>query len=73
MSRPLTAEEAGAIAAAAGLALKAEDAARLARAISPGLAAFAPIAGTLPLDLEPATFLKVQRPAEPVPDQEDPQ
>lgn len=63
MSRPLSPEDAAAIAGAAGLALTPQEAARIAAGISPGLAAFAPIAGTLPLDLEPATFLIVQRPA----------
>lgn len=63
MSRPLAAEDAAAIARAAGLDLSPADAARTAAGISPGLAAFAPVAGTLPLDIEPATFLTVQRAA----------
>lgn len=60
MSRPLTAEEAGAIARVAGLDLPEADAARLAGSVSPGLAAFAPVAGILPFDLEPAAFLTAQ-------------
>ena len=38
----------------------AEVAARIAHSIGPAFDGFAPIAGTLPMDLEPATFLLVQ-------------
>lgn len=66
MSQHLSTEHAAAIIHAAGLDLPASDAARIAAGISPGLAAFSSVAGTLPFDLEPATFLAVQRPcAEP--------
>ncbi|MFG1214842.1 hypothetical protein V5F72_20325 [Xanthobacter flavus] len=66
MSQHLATEDAAAIIRAAGLDLPASDAACIASGISPGLAAFSAIAGTLPFDLEPATFLAVQRPcAEP--------
>lgn len=62
MSQHLSPEHAAAIIRAAGLDLPASDAARIAAGISPGLAAFSTVAGTLPFDLEPATFLAVQRP-----------
>ena len=66
MSQHLSSEDAAAIIRAAGLDLSRADAARIASGISPGLAAFSAVAGTLPFDLEPATFLAVQRPcAEP--------
>ncbi|MFG1183552.1 MULTISPECIES: hypothetical protein [Xanthobacter] len=66
MSQHLSSEDAAAIIRAAGLNLSPADAARIASGISPGLAAFSAVAGTLPFDLEPATFLAVQRPcAEP--------
>jgi hypothetical protein len=66
MSQHLSSEDAAAIIRAAGLNLSPVDAARIASGISPGLAAFSAVAGTLPFDLEPATFLAVQRPcAEP--------
>jgi hypothetical protein len=66
MSQHLSPEDAAAIIRAAGLNLSPADAARIASGISPGLAAFSAVAGTLPFDLEPATFLAVQRPcAEP--------
>lgn len=66
MSQHLSPEDAAAIIRAAGLDPSAADAARIAAGISPGLAAFSAVGGTLPFDLEPATFLTVQRPlAEP--------
>ncbi|MEW6256234.1 MAG: hypothetical protein AB1592_09765 [Pseudomonadota bacterium] len=61
MTAPLTAEAVRATATTAGLDFSPETAARIVTAIAPALAAFAPIAGTLPLDLEPATFQRVQR------------
>lgn len=61
MTAPLTSEAVRATALTAGLDLSPETAARIVTAIAPALAAFAPIAGTLPLDLEPATFQRVQR------------
>ena len=66
MSQHLSAEDAAAIIRAAGFDLSDADAARIAAGISPGLSGFSAVAGTLPFDLEPATFLAVQRPcAEP--------
>ena len=49
-----------AIAAVAGVPVDAEVATRIANSIGPAFAGFAAIAGTLPFDLEPATFLLVQ-------------
>jgi hypothetical protein len=44
----------------AGVPQDAEVAARIANSIGPAFDGFAPIAGTLPMDLEPASFLLVQ-------------
>lgn len=41
-----------------------ETAARIAHAVGPAVELFAPVAASLPFDLEPATFLVTQRPAE---------
>ena len=49
-----------AIAAAAGVPVDAEVATRIANSIGPAFAGFAAIAGTLPFDLEPASFVVVQ-------------
>jgi hypothetical protein len=43
-----------------GLAIADDAAERIAHAIGPAYVGFAAIAGTLPMDLEPATFLLVQ-------------
>jgi hypothetical protein len=51
-----TAEDISALAAVAGVPVTAEVAARIAHSIGPAFENFAPIAGTLPFDLEPATF-----------------
>jgi hypothetical protein len=59
MTRP-TDKEIGAIASAAGIPVEAEIAARIATSIGPAFDGFAAIAGTLPFDLEPATFTLVQ-------------
>jgi hypothetical protein len=45
---------------AAGVAVADEVAARIANSIGPAFEGFAPVAGTLAFDLEPATFLVVQ-------------
>ena len=45
---------------AAGVPVDAEVATRIANSIGPAFEGFAPIAGTLPFDLEPAGFLLVQ-------------
>jgi hypothetical protein len=44
----------------AGVPQDAEVATRIANSIGPAFDGFAPIAGTLPMDLEPASFLLVQ-------------
>lgn len=44
----------------AGVPVDADVAARMAHAIGPAFEGFAPVAGTLPFDLEPASFLLVQ-------------
>ncbi|MFG3597342.1 hypothetical protein [Bradyrhizobium sp. RDI18] len=44
----------------AGVPQDAEVSARIANSIGPAFDGFAPVAGTLPLDLEPASFLLVQ-------------
>ena len=49
-----------AIAETAGVPVDAEVANRIANSIGPAFDGFAPVAGTLPLDLEPATFLVAQ-------------
>jgi hypothetical protein len=59
MTRP-TAKEIGAMANVAGLPVNADVAARIANSIGPAFEGFAPVAGTLPFDLEPASFLLVQ-------------
>jgi hypothetical protein len=59
MTRP-TAKEIKAIAEIAGVPIDAEIAARIANSIGPAFDGFAAVAGTLPFDLEPATFVSVQ-------------
>jgi hypothetical protein len=49
-----------AIADVAGIPVDADVAARIAGSIGPAFEGFAPVAGTLPFDLEPASFLLVQ-------------
>jgi hypothetical protein len=49
-----------AVAALGGLDVADDVAQRIAHAIGPAYEGFTPIAGTLPMDLEPATFLVVQ-------------
>lgn len=44
----------------AGLPIADDVAARIANSIGPAFDGFAPVAGTLPFDLEPATFVAVQ-------------
>jgi hypothetical protein len=44
----------------AGVPVGTDVAERIANSIGPAFEGFAPIAGTLPFDLEPATFLLVQ-------------
>ena len=59
MTRP-TPKEISAIAAVAGVPVNAEVATRIANSIGPAFEGFAAVAGTLPFDLEPATFALVQ-------------
>ena len=59
MTRP-TPKEIKAMADVAGVPVDAEIAARIANSIGPAFEGLAAIAGTLPFDLEPASFLVVQ-------------
>jgi hypothetical protein len=59
MTRPVP-KEISAIAAVAGVPVSAEVATRIANSIGPAFEGFAAVAGTLPFDLEPATFTAVQ-------------
>jgi hypothetical protein len=59
MTRP-TAKEIKAMADVAGVPVSPDVAARIANSIGPAFEGFAPVAGTLPFDLEPASFLLVQ-------------
>ena len=55
-----TAKQIKAITEIGGLIIADDVAERIANAIGPAYEGFAAIAGTLPMDLEPATFLVVQ-------------
>ena len=59
MTRP-TAREVKATADVAGVPVDNEVAARIANSIGPAFDGFAAVAGTLPFDLEPSTFVAVQ-------------
>jgi hypothetical protein len=59
MSRP-SPKEIKAMADVAGIPVDAATAERVSNSISPAFEGFAPIAGTLPFDLEPASFLLMQ-------------
>jgi hypothetical protein len=59
MTRP-DAKQIKAVADVAGVPVSAEVAERIANSIGPAFEGFAPVAGTLPFDLEPATFLVAQ-------------
>jgi hypothetical protein len=59
MTRP-TEKEISAIASAAGVPVESAVATRIAGSIGPAFDGFAAIAGTLPFDLEPSTFVLVQ-------------
>ena len=59
MTRP-TAKQIKAMADVAGLPVTDDVAARIANSIGPAFEGFAPVAGTLPFDLEPASFLAAQ-------------
>ena len=53
-------KEVMAVTATAGVPVDSEAASRIADSIGPAFDGFAPIAGTLPFDLEPASDLLVQ-------------
>ena len=55
-----TAKQIKAITEIGGLIIADDVAERIANAIGPAYEGFAAIAGTLPMDLEPATFVVVQ-------------
>jgi hypothetical protein len=59
MTRP-TAKEIKAMTDVAGVPVDAEIAARIANSIGPAFEGFAAVAGTLPFDLEPSSFVVVQ-------------
>jgi len=59
MTRP-SPKEIKAMADVAGVPVSVDVATRVANSIGPAFEGFAPVAGTLPFDLEPATFLVVQ-------------
>jgi hypothetical protein len=59
MTRP-TPKQIKAMTEVAGIPLDAEIATRIANSIGPAFEGFAAVAGTLPFDLEPASFLVVQ-------------
>ena len=59
MTRP-TPREIKAMADVAGVPVSADVATRIANSIGPAFEGFAAVAGTLPFDLEPASFLFVQ-------------
>ncbi|HLI99666.1 MAG TPA: hypothetical protein VKT76_08120 [Bradyrhizobium sp.] len=59
MTKP-TAKEIYAIANVAGVPVETDIANRVANSIGPAFDGFAAIAGTLPFDLEPSTFVTIQ-------------
>ena len=59
MSKP-SPKEIKAMADVAGVPVDAEVAERVSNSIGPAFEGFAAIAGTLPFDLEPATYLLMQ-------------
>lgn len=59
MTRP-TEKEIYAVASTAGVPVEKDVAVRIANSIGPAFDGFAAIAGTLPFDLEPSTFVVVQ-------------
>ena len=61
MTKP-TAKEVRAMSDVADVPVDNEVAARIANSIGPAFEGFAPVSGTLPFDLEPATFLLVHTP-----------
>ena len=61
MTKP-TAKEVKAMSDVADVPVDNDVAARIANSIGPAFEGFAPVSGTLPFDLEPATFLLVRAP-----------
>jgi hypothetical protein len=59
MTRP-TPQQVSAIAEASGLPVDKEVATRIAESIGPAFDGFAAVAGTLPFDLEPASYVVAQ-------------
>ena len=59
MTRPL-AKDLKAAADVAGVSVESDVAERIANSIGPAFEGFAAISGTLPFDLEPASFLLAQ-------------
>jgi hypothetical protein len=59
MTRP-TPKDIKAVAETAGVAVDAEISTRISNSVGPAFEGFAPIAGTLPFDIEPASFLLAQ-------------
>ena len=59
MTKP-TPQAVSAIAEVAGLPVDKDVATRIANSIGPAFEGFAPIAGTLPMDLEPESFVVAQ-------------
>jgi hypothetical protein len=59
MSKP-TPQNVSAMAEATGLPVDKDVATRIANSIGPAFEGFAPVAGTLPFDLEPASFMVAQ-------------
>ena len=59
MTRP-SAKEIRVIADVAGVPVNAQTAERIGNSIGPAFDGFAPISGTLPFDLEPASFVVAQ-------------
>ena len=55
-----TAKQIKAVAEVGGLPIADDVAERIAHSMGPAFEGFAAIAGTLPMDLEPATFIAVQ-------------
>ena len=53
-------KEVMAITGTAGVPVDTEAASRIANSVGPAFDGFAAVAGTLPFDLEPATYLLVQ-------------
>jgi hypothetical protein len=59
MTKP-TPQNVSAMAEATGVPVDKDTATRIANSIGPALEGFAPIAGTLPFDLEPASYVVAQ-------------